>query len=222
MPAEMWLARLHDSQRVSWIGHRKLEWRPKRQSNKADNVQSTTVSEEHAKTFWRSCKQVNLFERVQELMQHAFTLLGASPLVTWKKTLTEPSLPLQPRLGLGRCLGKWFLIIFLIRHLVVWVVVNYCVMLLCFLFVFFLFLPFLRVATFLGASARRFSSPLTYRWDTGSCYMLVLRLREDVARQFFTWRWSDTCRTNWWKSHWKSAKLLPSAKLFRLASFLVL
>jgi len=84
---------------------------------KSHDGQRTTILEEHAKKLDRilsssqrgSCKQVDLFERVQELMQHAFTLLGASPLVTWKKTLAEPSLPLQP--SLGRCLGKYFLII---------------------------------------------------------------------------------------------------------------
>ena len=84
---------------------------------KSHDGQCTTILEEHAKKLDRilsssqrgSCKQVDLFERVQELMQHAFTLLGASPLVTWKNTLAEPSLPLQP--SLGRCLGKYFLII---------------------------------------------------------------------------------------------------------------
>ena len=71
---------------------------------KSHDGQCTTILEEHAKKLDRilsssqrgSCKQVDLFERVQELMQHAFTLLGASPLVTWKKTLAEPSLPLRP------------------------------------------------------------------------------------------------------------------------------
>ena len=74
--------------------------------------QRTAILQEHAKTLNRilsltqrgSCEQVNLFERVQELMQHAFTLLGSSPLVTWKKTLAKPTLPLQ--WSLGRCLGK--------------------------------------------------------------------------------------------------------------------
>ena len=69
--------------------------------NKSHDGQRTTNLEEHAKTLNRilsssqrgSCKQVDLFERVQESMQQAFTLLGASPLVTWKKTLAEPSFP---------------------------------------------------------------------------------------------------------------------------------
>ena len=75
--------------------------------NKPHNGQRTIILEEHAKILERiisssqrgSCRQVDLFKRVQELMQHAFTLLGASPLITWKKTLAEPRLPLQPNLG---------------------------------------------------------------------------------------------------------------------------
>ena len=51
----------------------------------------------------------NLWKGLQEFMQHVFTLLGSSPLVIWRETLTEPTLPFQR--SLGRCLGKYLFMI---------------------------------------------------------------------------------------------------------------